>query len=564
MERIDQKAKEGGAFSQESNEEKNYANERWENGLTLRKRKINAILSKQRGFYKPQNDVEKDYQIIKEKLNIPIEIKNKKYDDIDQFLKEMKANINSKDIEFNKYALYCIRTQTLNNETSNNKNVLSELLLKQDFISDILMLIQKNIDNNQIIYEGLWILINILFYQIDNTDLIIFLSNQQCIQLYIKILDKKDNCLRLNVYWLLSNLLNNDNFGIIIQVLFKLYMSPLFRLYIFRDLEDNNSKLKVSELKYLMSILSRLSDFINETFIRLNNKNIKMYTDYNSNINYDSILENNNYLFYHSLKLFMNYIEISELTSYCVYGLSKLTNYLGDLKAYNEFFVTGICRKLVKEQIKVEEELINYVVQIIGNYLFYSTDSSIDPIFLEETLAYFVKLIKTYPNRQYLKRDIFWSASNIVAGEKTFCELFAKSGLLEFALQTIVSDNDLVINEALFALSGFFDKQNIETIINFYDLDYMKYLVSCLKNIRSRANPGMAYNNMDVVEKVLTCIGFLFEDGDILGIEGMNKFVKDFEKNGGFELLEMMLSESNMSKEVAQIAEALLTMQKSN
>jgi hypothetical protein len=558
MERIDQKTK-----YKENNEEKNYANERCENGLTLRKRKINAILSKKRGFYKTQTEEDKDYQIMKESLNLPNEIKNKKYDDIDQFLKEMKTNITSKDIEYNKYALYCIRTQTLNNETSNNKNVLSELLLKQDFISDILNLIQKNLDNKQIIYEGLWILINVLFYQNDNTDLIIFLSNQQCIQLYIKILDKKDNCLRLNIYWLLSNILNNDNLGIIIQVLFQLYMSPLFRLYIFKDLEDNNSKLKLSELKYLMSILSRLSDFINETFIRLNNKNIKMYTDYNSNIDYDSIQENNNYLFYHSLKLFINYIEVSELTAYCIYGLSKLTNYLGDIKAYQDFFISGICRKLVKGQIKVEEELINYVVQIIGNFLFYSTDSLIDKIFLEETLAYFVKLIQTYPNRQYLKRDIFWSASNIVAGDKIFSELFAKSELLPLALQTIVSDNDLVINEALFLLSGFFDKQNIETIINYYHLDYIKSLVLCLKNIHSRSNPGVAYNNMDVVEKVLTCIGFLFEDGDLFKIEG-NQFVKDFEKNGGFELLETMLSEKNLSQEVSQIAEALLSMQKNS
>jgi hypothetical protein len=558
MERIEQKTK----FI-ENNEEKNYANERCENGLTLRKRKINAILSKKRGFYKTQTEEDKDYQIMKESLNLPNDIKNKKYDDIDQFLKEMKTNITSKDIEYNKYALYCIRTQTLNNENSNNKNVLSELLLKQDFISDILNLIQKNLDNKQIIYEGLWILINVLFYQNDNTDLIIFLSNQQCIQLYIKILDKKDNCLRLNIYWLLSNILNNDNLGIIIQVLFQLYMSPLFRLYIFKDLEDNNSKLKLSELKYLMSILSRLSDFINETFIRLNNKNIKMYTDYNSNIDYDSIQENNNYLFYHSLKLFINYIEVSELTAYCIYGLSKLTNYLGDIKAYQDFFISGICRKLVKGQIKVEEELINYVVQIIGNFLFYSTDSLIDKIFLEETLAYFVKLIQTYPNRQYLKRDIFWSASNIVAGDKIFSELFAKSELLPLALQTIVSDNDLVINEALFLLSGFFDKQNIETIINYYHLDYIKSLVLCLKNIHSRSSPGVAYNNMDVVEKVLTCIGFLFEDGDLFKIEG-NQFVKDFEKNGGFELLETMLSEKNLSQEVSQIAEALLSMQKNS
>ena len=76
MESIEQKMDIKGQTSKDNNEEKNYANERWENGLTLRKPKINAILSKQRGFYKFQNEDQKEYQIMKESLNIPNEIKN--------------------------------------------------------------------------------------------------------------------------------------------------------------------------------------------------------------------------------------------------------------------------------------------------------------------------------------------------------------------------------------------------------------------------------------------------------------------------------------------------------
>ncbi len=563
MESIEQKMDIKGQTSKDNNEEKNYANERWENGLTLRKRKINAILSKQRGFYKFQNEDQKEYQIMKESLNIPNELKNKKYDDLDIFLKEMKTYIKSKDIEYIKYVLFCLRSHTLNNDNSNNKNVYSELLIKQDFISDILYLLDNYIDDKQIIYEGLWLIINVLYFQQENYDLILFLSNQQCIQLYIKILDKKDNVLRENIFWTLANLLNNNNISVTYKVLFHLYMSSLFRLYIFKDLEDHNSKLKQLELRLLINILMYLSDFINVTFIKLRNKDIKSYTDYNSTVDYNSILENNNYLFYHSMQIFINYFEVPELKDYCIYGLSKLTNFLDDPTAFNKFFISGICRKLVKEQIKVDDESINCVIQIIGNYLFFSPESLIDPIFLEEALIYFVKLLKTYPTRQFLKRDIFWSASNITAGNQQFCQLVAKSGLLFEVLKSITVDNELVINEALFMLSGFFDQQNIEIIIDFYQLDYMKYLVLCLKNLYSNSSSGTSNNELN--SKALSCIGYLFEDGDILKDEGCpNMFVKDFEKNGGFEILEAMLLKNNFSEEDSKLAQVLLKMQNNN
>ena len=546
MESLEGKIRKDNILSKESNEDKNYINERWTNGLTLRKRKLNSILSKKRGLEQFKMEGTKDYEIIKEKLNISVEVKNKKYDELEDFLKQMKNHIKSKDINYNKYALYCIRAQTLNNDNLNNKNILSELLYKQDFISDILNLIQNNFDDKQVIFEGLWILINILYYKKDSDELIIFLTQDQCIQLFIKILDKKDNVLRLNVYFLLSNLLMNNNVGLINQVLFHLYMSTLFRLYIFKDLEDPESKLTENELIYLFNILGRLSDFINDTFIDIQNNNISKFTKYNSNVNLEAIIENNNYLSYHSLMLFINNIEKPKLAGNCLYGLAKLTNFL-DSNSFNRFFESGISRKLVKEMIKVpEEELLNFAVQIIGNYINSSPEELLDLVFLEETLQYFVKLIQTYPNKQALKRDIFWSTSNITSCNNNYSDLLGKTGMLLLILQSIYSDKELVINEALFVLLGFFDPSNIEFIIKYYHLDYIKNLYLCLKNLHNKSNPGEAYSNGDIIEKILICLGFLFEDGDLLkGNNLPNKFVKDFEKNGGFDLLELMLTQKN-------------------
>ena len=545
-------------------EEKNLVNQRLENSLSLRKRKINDILSKKRGFDRFKKDGQKDYKIELEGINIPYEIKNKKYDNLDNFLKEIKKFIQSDNIEYNKYALYCLRTQTISNEGSNNKNEYAQQLQKQNFIFDILNLIQKYFDNKSIIFEGIWILINVLYYLNNNYDLVLFLSNQQCIDLYLKILDKKDNYLRFNLYWLLSNLIINNNAGLTNQVIFHLYMSPFFRMYLIKDLEDINIKLSDEELYYLISILGFLSDFISDTFERLSKNDIKNFIDYNSNANFQSIKENNNYLLAHCLQNFIKYIENPNLTCFCLLGLSKLTNFLENSEIYKKFADSEIILKLIRGQIKIEEEFLNYVVQIIGNFLNFTAETALNPLFLEETLNYFVKLLQTYPTLQLLKRDIFWSASNINE-EIISSSLMIKSGLIVLALQSICSDNDFVINEALYLLLGFFYIKNIELIVNNYNLDYIKNLVLCLKNLHTKCTPGEAYKNKDIIERVLSCINSLFEMGNYLKVEGIgNKFVKDFEINGGFELLEIMLSENNFSENSLKIAELLLKFQNNN
>ena len=544
--------------SRENLPQKFHVTERLSNNLSLRKKKINEIIARQRGLERVKNEGNKEYEIDKDKLDIDKEIKNKTYEDIEIFLKEMKKYIKNENKDLCKYSLYCLRVQINDNNSSNNKSYLSEELQKRDFISDILSLFQKYLDDKQIIFEGLWIFINILYYAKDISDLCVFLSNKNCINLYLKILDKQDNCLRFHIYWLISNILCIDKVSVIQEVLFHLYMSPFFRLYLFKDLEDNNSKMTENEYINIFNILSQLSSFINDTFICLSTNNIQQYINYNSDVDFNAIQENNNYLFYHSIKQFIDKITIPKLTFNCIYGLSKLTNYLQDITAYNEFFKSGICRKLVKQQIQYDEDCLTFVVQIIGNFLSSTDDKFLDIIFLEEILDFFVKLLKNYPERQLLKRDIFWSVSNISSGSKLFCEKIAKSGLLALVLQSLYTDNDNTINEALYILLGFFDRQNIEIIVQYHHLDYIKNLILCLKNIKSRTKPGENYINMEVIERIFICIGYLFENGETLKINVENKFVNDFDKNGGFELVENMLSENTLSDNVQNIAENLL------
>lgn len=548
----------------EENDEKIYTNERMNTVLKLRKKKNNSIISKMRGIYEGINEETlKQYQIQITELNINEELKVKKYDDYEDFLKEIKKYFKSDDIEYNKYAIHCLCGQTINKDTLKNRDIFIDTIIKGDYISDILFLIQKYLNDKKIVYEGLWTIINILYYSKENADISLFLAKDVCIQLYIKILDLKDKTINPNVYWLLVNLVNNSSFGLTNKILLSLYMSPLLRLYLIPPLTNNMNNLTKDEIYYLLTILSRFSDFITDTIICLNKNDISMFTNYNSNVDYNSIKENNDFLFYNLMNIFINAIYIKNVTSCCIYGLSRLTNYLDDSKICNQFFISGICRKLVRNEIETESDFLPYTIQIIGNYLSFIDDNMIDKIFIEETLAFFVKIIQNNPGKQNLKRDIYWSTSNITSGNVVSNESFAKSGLLNLVLQSLYSDNDLVIHEALCILGGFFDAQNINVIINFYYLDYMKNLYLCLKNFHDTHSDISEYSSGGILDKLINCIGFLFEDGDLFKNDMIqNKFVKDFEQNGGFELLELISSEHKLNNEIQKSIDILLDYQK--
>ena len=103
---------------------------------------------------------------------------------MEAFIKLKSMIENDKNLgEFNerKYIIEFISNKNI------DKKYLAEELQKRDFISDILFLFQKYFDDNQIIFEGLWIFINISFFLKNATDLSLYLTNKNCINIYIMV-----------------------------------------------------------------------------------------------------------------------------------------------------------------------------------------------------------------------------------------------------------------------------------------------------------------------------------------------------------------------------------------
>lgn len=538
--------------------------ERVNNNLSLRKKKLDQVLSKHR---KIKNNGTSQYEILLQEIKIDENIKKKIYQNIDEFTKEIKVHLKSGNIENNKYAFLCLRRQTLDKNTLNNKVAFVESLLKEDFVSEILNKMNVNFSDRKILYEGLWILINITYFTNDNnSDLTMFLSSKICIEFYMKICQLNDSFLNGSIYWLLDNLIEiNNSYVRSRKVLFNIYMSPLCRNYLIDAIENKKNLIEANE-EQLINILARMAEFVAETSTAIKCRKIEEFTDYNKNVNYDNLKDNNDYIFYHLFKLFISKIFIKNYVNPAVFALSKLTNYLDNSDICNTFISSGIFRKLIKEEILPEEDMLLSVIQIIGNYLSFVDESLIDKIIIDEVFSYFVKLINKYPSKQMLKRDIFWAASNLTVGTVSSCESFARSGLLSICLQSLYSDNEIVINESLFVLNGFFDIQNLEIIIKYYNLDYMKNICQCLKNWNNNHSGDCCDNeNLNLIDKLVQCIGFLLEDGEICRQHsGINQFLNDFDKYGGTELLLQLISERKLNPQLSQDIENLFEMIKKN
>lgn len=540
----------------------NSSNIRINNNLSLRKKKLNDVLSKRRNI----KDIGlTEYQLKMEDLKIDDNLKIKVYQ-MEDFIKEMKIQIKSNNLENNKYALLCLRKQTIEKNTMENKKVFIDRMIKEDFISDILNIMSNNLNNKQILYEGLWILINFTYYETDIIESRFFLSNEICINLYIKICQTNDINLRGSVYWLLCNIIeNNYQYAYLIKILRNVYMSPLLREYVLFDIE-NRKDLSDSYEDLILRILSRTSEIVNEIICSLKENDIKEYTKINPNVNYNNLKENNDYLFAHIFEVFLKKINVKNYSSLSIYALSKLTNHLENKEIFNLFMLSGVFRKLIKGEIEINEDDFSNAIQIVGNYLNFVDDYLLDKIIVEEICKFLFTINQRNPSSQYLKRDIFWTLSNLTVGPVSSNQSFANSGLLLLALQTLNSENEYnecVISEILITLINFFDIQNLDVIINFYSFDYMKSLCECLKNWRKNNSEKMEINEEGLIDKLISCIGSLIDIGEFCKQQcNANKFYEDLEKYGGLEVLESILSEHNFEKNLSEKIEIILSKNK--
>ena len=526
--------------STQSNLDKYINIEREEYGLSLRKKKMNNYLMDKREKNLDINLVKKcPYEIQIEKLDISDELKNKQYNSPSLFTDEMKILLDSKNINEVKFAINKIRLLTITKDIS--IDYINEMYKRN--ITDKLMFVLYNyINDYEIIYEVTWIIINFVT-KISNINLVVFLTQNTCFQMYIKILDLNNDYLTENILWLLYNSIINNN-----PIIENLFFSVIPRNYVVKYCE--NSEVKLNLIKLCVGILYNISSLlskIHELFDinDLNNNFFKRHSE----VSIDNIKENIYYLEEHISNIFIRFLETNDqdIIDNCLLGLTYLAN-ISNKKIHQLLFSSGLIRKIITNKITYNKYLSQKILQLIGNFLS-NFEEILDPIIQNEINLYLSNFIKS---SGMFKRDALWSFSNFISCEKINLENIINSGIIPEIINSLIKDEIPISRECLFIIDAIVINQdfNIEIIINFIkNCNLIKLLINVIEKF---------YEDSESIIKILEIFLSLFEIGQKYSNlnEGKNCYLEEFKRCGGNTYIEKLQGYNN--NEVYKLNESII------
>lgn len=501
---------------------------RREYNLSLRKAKMTQFFFKNRGLYKVNPNYNK-YQITKDTLNLDQKILEAQYEDNVIFEQSMMKYLTSSNKEEIKYAILNIRSQTVG---SNRLQLCKEFfdIGLIDKLYDILnsILTNKHLEEKQIIFEILWILIN-SSYALESEDLNCLISDRW-VQIYMSVMELKEVPYSESVIWILSNLVCTKNNE---KILLKIYLSPLIRKYLLPFVHETQN-MSLSTAIHIIRIFSIITLVMERCYTDLAVNNISYFKNKNIDCTYENLKENNDFLLKEFFVIFINKVLNPDLSFNCLYGLGNLSNFVDRFPdIITLFFSSGIVRKIVRNEIKTNESRSS-AIKIVGNFLTYTDESSLDAIVLNEICLYLKDCILTSPEKM-VRRDALWAISNITCGNSLYIKNFVDTGLLSEVLNLSQSEDGDVVLEALFCLGGFFDFKNAETVTKNYTKDYIDGIYFILNTFRDK---GKTVANFKVIQEALFCLFELFVMGEsVTLLTGGNVFKNDFTNKGGQELL---------------------------
>ena len=504
--------------STHSKKDKQLNIEREEYSLSLRKKKMNNYLMKRREENLEVSQTKKlkknPYEIIPEKLEISDEIRNKKYNSTSSFSDEMYNLLESKNINEIKFAIYHIRNQTLRSEFP------IEEMYKKNIVDKLMMTIFNNINKYDIVYEITWALINFCL-RINNDNLMIFLTNNPCIQIYIMIFDLKDKSLTENVLWLISNIIIGSD-----SASENLFFSPIPRNYLLQFVE--NTEISNQITKICIRIFSSLSQFISTiySFIQIEGLENQLFKKHND-VNVNNIQENIIYLEEHLTNIFLKFVNFNdiEIINDSLFGLSNLSN-SSNLKIHDLIYSSGLIGKIILNQINSSEIISHKILELIGNFLSNYT-GIIEPIIQNQMISYIFEFIKSNNNSD-IKRDSFWIISNLLCIPNINIINVLNSGIIPFVIDAIQNSENKVGIEGLFIINDIiFNENYTETVINFIkNYEIIKLLISVIQKY---------YEEPEALKLILKICLHLFEIGNKYSnlFDGKNIFLEEFQRNGG-------------------------------
>ena len=504
--------------STHSKKDKQLNIEREEYSLSLRKKKMNNYLMKRREENLEVSQTKKlkknPYEIIPEKLEISEEIRNKKYNSSSSFSDAMNNLLESKNINEIKFAIYHIRNQTLRTEFP------IEEMYKKNIVDKLMITLFNNINEYDIVYEITWALINFCL-RINNDNLMIFLTNNPCIQIYIMIFDLKDKSLTENVLWLISNIIIGSD-----SASENLFFSPIPRNYLLQFVE--NTEISNQITKICIRIFSSLSQFISTIyrFIQIEGLENQLFKKHND-VNVNNIQENIIYLEEHLTNIFLKFVNFNdiEIINDSLFGLSNLSN-SSNLKIHDLIYSSGLIGKIILNQINSSEIISHKILELIGNFLSNYT-GIIEPIIQNQMISYIFEFIKSNNNSD-IKRDSFWIISNLLCIPNINIINVLNSGIIPFVIDAIQNSENKVGIEGLFIINDIiFNENYTETVINFIkNYEIIKLLISVIQKY---------YEEPEALKLILKICLHLFEIGNKYSnlFDGKNIFLEEFQRNGG-------------------------------
>ena len=492
--------------------------EREEYSLSLRKKKMNNYLMKRREENLEVSQTKKlkknPYEIIPEKLEISDEIRNKKYNSTSSFSDGMYNLLESKNINEIKFAIYHIRNQTLRSEFPIDD------MYKKNIVDKLMFTLFNNINEYDIVYEITWALINFCL-RINNDNLMIFLTNNPCIQIYIMIFDLKDKSLTENVLWLISNIIIGSD-----SASENLFFSPIPRNYLLQFVE--NTEISNQITKICIRIFSSLSQFISTIyrFIQIEGLENQLFKKHND-VNVNNIQENIIYLEEHLTNIFLKFVNFNdiEIINDSLFGLSNLSN-SSNLKIHDLIYSSGLIGKIILNQINSSEIISHKILELIGNFLSNYT-GIIEPIIQNQMISYIFEFIKSNNNSD-IKRDSFWIISNLLCIPNINIINVLNSGIIPFVIDAIQNSENKVGIEGLFIINDIiFNENYTETVINFIkNYEIIKLLISVIQKY---------YEEPEALKLILKICLHLFEIGNKYSnlFDGKNIFLEEFQRNGG-------------------------------
>ena len=581
---------------------KSYLNERDEFNLSLRKKKLNnLIFNRRKNLLNQINSISnnnKKYEIDYSKLELPKEIKEKKFNE-ENFSSNLITMLTSNNIDIIKYSIFLIRQTTIKKNFSIQKLFNTNII---DYLFEILKnnILNDNNNNNDIIFEILWIFINFT-YEIQEKSLFIYLSNKM--NVYSKIFDKKIDEISYLLLWLFTHLLNH------FEVKSNFYFSNILIDYILPITKEKKSK-KI----FILSIqcLVALCDFI----VQIDNiiENDAIPEDFLSKykITKDSIKDNNIFLINNITEIFCQFLElkdnifentninskdsttvnnnninnsndnnnnndidsdsIEQNKLYVIKGLNQLSictcsiyNQNEDISSTNIdnlntmfqiIFKYGILRKIVRNELPYND--IANVLQIIGGFLSNINDEYLDKIFLKELINFLYNIVKTlYNNNNTILRDTLWALSNVNLKDEELLSYFFNLGILKEIIDIIANKEHWIAREALFILNNYticeLENGNKNCFSRLYGNN------NNLDNVFNAILIFIEKNNIkDYIsyENCYEVLNNMFTFGNIVKVNDINIILNRFENVGGKDKLNNLLNKINENS--AELFEKLI------